>query len=293
MLTEEQVSRFHTDGVLIAEGVLTDDDLAPVIDGYSRWIDARARQLHAEGKITDLAESAPWERRFALLYAQSREMERGMDVMHARLPEFFDFLHNPNLLAAVSALLGTDELTANPIQHLRGKVADTASGSYFNVPWHQDAAVTWEEADDTPIVTCWLPLVDATVRNGCMEILPGVWKNGVLRHIGGGGGATIDPAVLPDVPPLAAEVKKGGIVFMHRGTPHRSTPNLTDMVRWSLDIRYQPNGMPTGRPFHPEFVVSSPSSPESVVTDHAVWDARWHEALAAPPPARGAHRISM
>ena len=293
MLTEEQLSIFQTDGVLIAANVLTDADLQPLIDAYSRWLDARARALYAEGKIADLHADAPFERRFGLLYAQTKEIERGMDVMHARLPEFFDFLHNDNLLDAVSQLLGTDELTASPIQHLRGKVADTAEGSFFNVPWHQDAAVTWEEADDTPILTCWLPLVDATVANGCMQVLPGVSKSGLLRHIGGAGGATIDPEALPAIEPVAAAVKKGGIVFMHQCTPHRSTPNRTDIVRWSIDLRFQPSGLPTGRPWLPSFIVRSPSHLETVCTDYAEWDRRWAEALAAPPPARGAHRTSM
>lgn len=288
-LSAAQVAQFHNDGVLVAEGVLTPADLQPVIDGYTQWLDERAVALG----IPDLARELPFEKRFARLREQNREIEKGMDVMNARLPEFFAFLHNENLLNAVSQLLDTNELTINPIQHIRGKVTDDSSSSYFNVPWHQDAAVTWEEADDTPIITCWIPLVDATVENGCMEILPDVWKKGVLRHIGGPGGATIDPTVLPDSPPIRGAVKKGGIVFMHRCTPHRSTPNVTDTTRWSLDLRYQPNGMPTGRPFHPEFVARSPKDPTCVCNDHTQWSERWQEALAAPPPARGAHRISM
>jgi hypothetical protein len=288
-LTPAQVAQFHEDGVLLAEGVLTDADLQPVIDGYTRWLSEKARAL----QIPDLAENLPWERRFARLREQNVEIEKGMDVMHARLPEFFQFLRCENLLNAVGQILGTNELTINPIQHIRGKVSDSAESSYFNVPWHQDAGVTWEEADETPILTCWIPLVDATIENGCMEILPGVWKQGVLRHIAGGGGATIDPKVLPDTAPIRGAIKRGGIVFMHRGTPHRSTPNRTDTVRWSLDLRYQPSGMPTGRPFHPEFVARSEKDPESVCTDYTAWSRRWEEALAAPMPERGAHRISM
>ena len=291
-LTTEQVDAFKNDGVVVVEGVFTDVDLQPVIDGYSRWIDGRAKQLFDEGKISDLVEGEPFEKRFARLYAQSREIEKGMDIMFARLPEMFDFLRNPRLLGAVSRLIGTNEITCNPIQHIRGKVTDLSGGSYFNVPWHQDAAVTWEEADSTDIVTCWLPLVDATEENGCMRVLPGVFRGGVLSHKGGAGGATIPDETLPNVEPRLAAVKKGGVVFMHRCTPHHSTPNHTDTVRWSIDLRYQPTGLPTGRPFHPEFVARSEENPASVLTDHAAWSKLWADALAAPPPARGAHRVS-
>ncbi|MCW3100897.1 MAG: Protein involved in biosynthesis of mitomycin antibiotics/polyketide fumonisin [Chthonomonadaceae bacterium] len=48
-LTAEQVKQFREDGVLVAEGVLTEDDLAPVIAEYAAWIDTRARELHAAG----------------------------------------------------------------------------------------------------------------------------------------------------------------------------------------------------------------------------------------------------
>ena len=55
-------------------------------------------------------------------------------------------------------------------------------------------------------------------------------------------------AVATDAGGRMAEVDKGGVVFMSECTPHRSTPDVTDWdVRWSLDLRYQQTGTPTGR----------------------------------------------
>lgn len=291
-LTEEQVRAFENDGVLVAENVVTPDDLAPVIAEYEAWIDKRAHDLQAQGKITDLAEGADFKHRFALLSAQSKEMASGMDVMHIRGQALFNFLRNDNLLDAVESLLKTSEITCNPIQHIRAKGPERVTGGsgFYNVPWHQDMAVTLEEADDSNIITCWMALVDATVENGCMEVLPGVFKQGYLGHHSGEGGTTIRPDVLPDVAARPVPVKAGGVVFMHRCTPHRSTPNYTDGVRWSLDLRYQPSGTPTGRPVHPEFVARSRQHPEAVLTDHAEWSRRWVEALSNSQNVR-MHRI--
>jgi phytanoyl-CoA hydroxylase len=289
-LTEEQVKRFRDEGVLVVENVVAAADLAPVIAEYEAWIDRRARVLQAEGKIDDLHEGESFTRRFASLYAQSPEIEKGLDIMQARGPATFQFLGNKRLLDAVECLVGP-EITCSPIQHIRAKPPSALSGAgpgFYNVPWHQDAGVTWEEADDSDIVTCWLAVVDATVENGCMEVLPGVFKGGFLEHQAEGG-TTIRPHLLPDVPPRPVPVRQGGVVFMHRHTPHRSTPNHTDEVRWSIDLRYQKTGTPTGRPFHPEFVVRSRSHPESVLTDHAEWAQLWEEALSRPQP--GAHRV--
>jgi ectoine hydroxylase-related dioxygenase (phytanoyl-CoA dioxygenase family) len=289
-LTEDQVRAFREEGVLVAEGVVTDGDLAPVIAEYEAWIDRRARALLAEGKIAALHEGEDFRRRYAKLYAQSSEISRGMDIMQMRGPATFAFLRNANLLDAVECLVGP-EITCSPIQHIRAKPPAESSGTgpgFYNVPWHQDSGVTWEEADHSEIVTCWIALVDATVENGCMEVMPGVFKRGYLEHQAEGG-TTIRPDLLPDVPPRPVPVRKGGAVFMHRCTPHRSVPNVTDTVRWSIDLRYQPTGTPTGRPFHPDFIVRSPSNPASVLTDHAAWCRMWEEALAKPHPQ--AHRV--
>ena len=290
-LTRDQIAQFREEGVLAAENVLTDDDFAPVIAEYEAWIDARARKLHAVGKISDLCEGEPFDRRIGLLYAQSPEITSGLDIMFVRGPATFEFLHNQRLLDAVESLVGP-EITCNPIQHIRAKPPSSGSGTgagFYNVPWHQDSGVTWADADDSNIVTCWMPLVDAIVENGCMEVMPGVWKRGHLQHQAEGG-TTIRPDLLPDVEPVPMPIKKGGVIFMHRHTPHRSTPNYTDGVRWSLDLRYQPTGVPTGRPFHPDFVVRSRTHPETVLNDHAEWSRRWIDALETSKDMK-AHRV--
>ncbi len=290
-LTQEQVAAFREEGVLVAEGVLCDSDLAPLIAEYSEFIDRRARALAAEGKVKELCEGEPFERRAACLYAQSPDIMKQMDIMEMRGPATFAFLRNERLLDAVESLVGP-EITCSPIQHIRAKPPAAASGEgagFYNVPWHQDAGVTWEEADNSDIVTCWIPLTDATVENGCMEVMPGAWKLGYLKHQAEGG-TTIRPDLLPTIPPRAVPVRKGGIVFMHRWTPHRSTPNFTDGVRWSIDLRYQPTGQPTGRPFYPDFVARSRRNPASELRDHAEWSRRWAEALAKAQGVQ-AHRV--
>ncbi|HET6384576.1 MAG TPA: phytanoyl-CoA dioxygenase family protein [Armatimonadota bacterium] len=290
-LTQDQVQQFREEGVLVAEDVLCAEDLQPVIQEYEDWIDGRARALQSEGKITALHEEAPFDHRFALLYEQAPEIARGMDIMEMRGPASFAFLRNPRLLDAIESLIGP-EITCSPIQHIRAKppaAVSSAGVGFYNVPWHQDAGVTWEEADNSDIITCWMPLVDATVENGCMEVMPGAWKRGFLEHQAESG-TTIRPDLLPDITPRAVPVRKGGIVFMHRHTPHRSTPNLSNVVRWSIDLRYQQTGTPTGRPFHPDFVARSRERPETELTDHAVWSRLWAEALENAKGIR-AHRV--
>jgi hypothetical protein len=292
-LGADQVRQFREEGVLVVENVVTADALTPVVREYESWIASGADALQAEDKIHDLFTGASFEKRFARLYEQSPDIEKGMDVMYVRGRAFFEFLRNDDFLDTVASLLGTQEITCNPIQHIRAKVPSAEMGnSFYNVPWHQDLGVTTEDADDSDIITCWLALVDATVENGCMEVLPGVFKSGLLPHRAGPGGATIKEEAMPDITPRPVPVNRGGVVFMHKLTPHRSTPNFTDGVRWSLDLRYQPMGQPTGRAWWPEFVARSRTQPESVLTDYEDWCSRWVDALANPANIGAKHRVS-
>ncbi|MCD1261400.1 phytanoyl-CoA dioxygenase family protein [Paenibacillus athensensis] len=289
-LTLKQIVDFQTYGYLIAEDIFTEADMQPVIDELNKLIDERARALLAEGKITDLHENEPFEKRIALLSKQSREINRNIDIMEYRGPAMFEFLKNEKLLNVVECLLGR-ELSCNPIQHLRAKLPWSGTGEQppeENVPWHQDAAVTQADSEASEIITFWMPLVDATAATGCMEIMPEVFKLGYLEHQGEGG-TTIVPQLLPHVKTVAAECRKGGIVMMNKYTPHRGTSNRSDIVRWSLDLRFHKTGAKSGRSFHPSFVVRSSADPGSVLNDHAEWNHMWEEALSKPMQNR--HRV--
>ena len=282
-LTQEQVAEFDARGVLVARDALVEADLKPGIDELSAFIDERANALKAEGKIEDLHADEPFERRYGLLFKQCREIGKGMDIMQHRGRALFEFLHNENLLDTVEALVGP-EITCSPIQHIRAKppAAYENGGSGFHaVPWHQDAGVMMPEAEQTNIVTCWLPLGDATVEMGCMQVLQGVPKMGYLKHQKEGG-TTVVPELLPDIEPEYLECERGDVVLMHKFTPHKSTPNQSASCRWSIDLRYQTTGHHTGRTGHPAFVVRSPSAPQSVLRDHGEWCRLWIDAFENP-----------
>src|SRR5438105_1644449 len=105
-LSDSQIREFREQGVLVAEGLLSDADIAPVIEEYTGWVDRRARELADDGKIGHLHPEAPFDRRFALLYAQCPQILQGLDIMQARGPAAFAFLRNERLLDAVESLIG-------------------------------------------------------------------------------------------------------------------------------------------------------------------------------------------
>jgi hypothetical protein len=43
-------------------------------------------------------------------------------------------------------------------------------------------------------------------------------------------------------------VRRGGVLLLTNLTPHCSTPNTSDGIRWSMDLRYQSASLPTNAP---------------------------------------------
>ncbi len=296
-LTRTQFQHFVDEGYVVVEGALAGADLDPAIAGIEAFIDDEARRLRDRGLITDLHEGASFDRRLALITRENTAIYDEIDIMHMRAEAVFRFLGNKRLLDLVQSLVGP-EITCNPIQHLRAKLpeglAPTGTGNHESLtarikenvaPWHQDAQVHLEDADPVFILTVWLPLCDTDEENGCLQILPRVHHNGIVYWSEGFG---IGDDRLPEGELQSLPMKKGDVLLMHKLIPHRSTPNRSGRIRWSLDLRYQQTGLPTGRSCYPNFIVRSQRHPEFVLSDYATWRRGWEEALkvTAQRPSR-------
>lgn len=159
-------------------------------------------------------------------------------------PAFFELIRNPKLLDIAASFCGP-ELIASSVYRLRPKIPNHAYGA---VPWHQDSGYMEAYCDKALVLTVWLPLVDATKENGCLWVIPGVHKKGqVARHARREGKPylVIPDADLPAPQPVCVPVKKYGALFLHNLTPHASFDNATELVRWSMDLRYQSAALPT------------------------------------------------
>jgi hypothetical protein len=60
---------------------------------------------------------------------------------------------------------------------------------------------------------------------------------------------------------------------------HASLDNVSEGdVRLSLDVRFQPTGMPSGRDYLPSFVARSRANPSAELRDADEWAAMWEAA---------------
>jgi phytanoyl-CoA hydroxylase len=116
-----------------------------------------------------------------------------------------------------------------------------------NIILHQDFPY-WSDLTKVAsrVVTAMIFLDDATIENGCLEVVPGSHREGVqaLRSVEGFGGLEMDPAKYDQSRLLALEVPAGSVVFFGPLLVHRSRPNRSSADRRALLYSYQPAGNP-------------------------------------------------
>eukprot|EP01116_Phalansterium_solitarium_P000587 TRINITY_DN10411_c0_g1_i2.p1 TRINITY_DN10411_c0_g1~~TRINITY_DN10411_c0_g1_i2.p1 ORF type:complete len:343 (+),score=124.78 TRINITY_DN10411_c0_g1_i2:168-1196(+) len=248
-LTSEQVKQFESEGYLLLENVLSDDDLRPVIDNIKSEVDTRARLLFEAGQLTSTYADDDFEHRLGKISAETDQLALSIWNSQLSLPAFFGLLQTPALLDLANQLLqANNEIIASSVYRLRPKIPNY---SYGEVPWHQDSAFFEPFCDDKLILTFWLPLVDSTVERGCLYVMPGQHQNTTLLNHAAHSTLPyleIPEADLPQRRIVPAELKKGGVLIMTNRTPHASFKNSSDVVRWGMDLRYQSAALPTNAP---------------------------------------------
>jgi ectoine hydroxylase-related dioxygenase (phytanoyl-CoA dioxygenase family) len=115
----------------------------------------------------------------------------------------------------------------------------------LSLPWHQDGGYFKEKVCSRNSIVIWIPLFDCVKEDGCLEVVEGSHKDGIVHHDG--------YYVLPEqkkhyrlsVPDELvnkgkhsfAEAKAGDVNIFHFNLIHRSGKNTNSKVRYSLLVR--------------------------------------------------------
>lgn len=300
-LAPADVDRFRRDGYLVVNGVLDGPrDVAPIIDEYGQRLDDLVELLLGRGDLQEAYRDLPFGQRLTAVWLETkRDYGQWFDItlpgsgirpdtpIHLG-PAVFRLLTNGRLLDVVESILGP-EIFANPVQHIRMKLPKHATQSVTrselgaprtitgSVPWHQDNGVYVEDADTTEILTVWLPLNEATMENGCLQVVSQSHSS-LVPHCIVDGIAGIPDRLLPAGEATPLPMGPGSVLLMDKRTIHGALDNNShDQVRLSFDLRYGRPGEPTGRPnLDPGgFVARSRRRPEEVLDDPVKWQARW------------------
>lgn len=277
-LSAQQTDQYLEQGYLLLPNVLPPAALQPLIREFEAVIDETARAQQAAGVLSDLHAEAPFDRRLALLHHESREplaLWRAVQGKHHKTAGMFEVFTHPALLDIAESLVGP-EVLAHPQFNSRAKLPHH---DLTVVPWHQDLGYLDPDASETFMVNFWIPLVDTTMEMGGMQVIPGSHRWPLIPHERVETYLGIPEEKLPPHTVADCPVPLGGVLMLQHKTVHRSIPNTSRQVRWSLDLRYCDVAAPTGRASVPGFLARSRAHPEQVARGPEDWN-RLFEAAA-------------
>jgi len=149
---------------------------------------------------------------------------------------------HPRVLDSVEALIGPDILLLG--SHFFCKYPAEERGERF-VAWHQD--VTYWGLEPPFALSAWVAIDDADEANGCMRVIPGSHRAGILAHgtaESAGNLLSINqavPAELVDERRAVSLPLRAGQMSLHHGVLlHSSLPNRSTRRRCGLTLRYVP-----------------------------------------------------
>ena len=206
-------------------------------------------KLVAKGELSQPYDECGFETRLARISSETDKIAVSIwnGILHG--PAIFDLISHPRLVDVAEQLCGSAEIVASSVYRLRPKIPNYGYGA---VPWHQDSGYFEPYCDNSLILTAWLPLVDATNENGCMWVIPGSHRLPVVRHRRSptGNYLEIEEQDLPPGDRVCCPLRKGGALLITNRTIHGSFLNRTEIVRWSMDLRYQKRGAADQRGDH-------------------------------------------
>lgn len=295
---EVLLDKFNEYGYVVVRGLLDPQaDLQAVIEEYAGLLDDLARQWRRAGELSSDFGNLPFFDRLCAVVA-----ETGPRVYdHFRIffnppnwttadspihsgPAVFRLLTHPKILDVLEYFIGP-EIYSNPVNVIRVKVpervlaaANQKNPQRFHIGlaaswWHQDQGVFADDIVGVDLITVWTGLTDSTREMGCLQVVPGSHKQGLSVHCSNPDQRRVGiPEMLLGNIRHYVEMKAGDVYFMHRLTQHGSLPNLSDRVRFSFDLRYQPTHQ--GVHFYsgvPGFVARSRSNPATELRDAIAW----------------------
>ena len=244
-ITDQELKEaFKKDGYVVVRNIIEDHDLEPIREHIKTKVDQYACEQYAEGHISSLYETDSFVRRYAAICQELSISPRGwMGNTYGR--EFYNLYNLPGVLHVLSIIHGP-EISNIGSPALRTKLPGSAITSF---PWHQDSQYIDQptigkkerHTEDLPMVTVWVPLVEASVENGCCWVIPGSHHWGLLDGARDqDSNVRMEENVEARGNPIPIPLKPGGALFMSNLCVHTSKLNTTNGCRWSIDFRYFP-----------------------------------------------------
>jgi phytanoyl-CoA hydroxylase len=233
-ITDEQWAFYQEQGYVKLGKVLSDEDLGALctrIDDimlgkadldYGRML----MQLDGDtGKYEDIGEQTKGHKGATLGYRKIQELEFD--------PLFLAYMQRPIFKEICDRHYGPQ----TPIATFRSMFFNKPSNKGTFLPFHQDR---WPILDRDPLVTVWTALDPATAVNGCVQVIPGSHKLGIINPSHGSSFLTKEQAeqYCPENKRVFLELQPGEVALLHNWLLHGSDVNRSSTSRRAFSVCY-------------------------------------------------------
>jgi hypothetical protein len=263
-ITEQQWREYEREGYLRL-GRLVDEGELQALQGRINQIMLGAAPVPYErllmqldsdtGKYGDAGVQSLGHKGATLNYRKIQELE--YDHL------FLEYMRRPIFREICERVYGH----VTPIASFRAMFMNKPARRGTFLPWHQDR---WTDLDQDPLITVWTALDPATIANGCVQVIPGSHKLGLVNPSHGSGFLSEEQAATICRPDKVVhlELKPGEVVLLHNWLLHASDINKTDISRRAfsvcyMDARTKSSG---GSAFHRVFPEYHAPRPAAVLT---------------------------
>src|SRR5438874_3708451 len=226
--TPDELRAFDEQGYLVVEDLIgpewVDEICCDLADLHERMADHLAPGVHVS-----------WEQEVDA--AIQRKIKQ---LMHAELvsPALDRLVRSDAVLDVVEAVIGPD------ISLYHCKLLMKAARDGTITPWHQDYSY-WVTDDNRPLMlNCMLQIDDATVENGCLQVVPASHKKGLMAHEREGKvfGRFLPGYFQPREDAVPLPMRAGSTVFFGPLIIHGSDANRSERDRRAVTIAYNVTG---------------------------------------------------
>ncbi|HEX8832617.1 MAG TPA: phytanoyl-CoA dioxygenase family protein [Abditibacteriaceae bacterium] len=234
VISAQQWQQYEQDGFIRLGKVLSDDELKQLqqrindimlgtadtnYDGLLMQLDSK------DGAYENAGEQSLGHKGATLDYRKIQNLES--DEL------FLSFMQRPIFREICTHVYGAE----TPIAAFRAMFMNKPAHAGTLLPWHQDR---WANLDRDPLITLWTALDPATVANGCVQIIRGSHRLGLINPSHYSGFVTEEQVRehAPDDKVEYLEMEPGEAVLMHNWLLHRSDTNNTDISRRAFSVCY-------------------------------------------------------
>jgi hypothetical protein len=243
-LSSEERDRLAVNGFVLRRGVFDRGELRGMADACEALVDMlvaqKRNQKHVVGSYmfevqADLGSVVKWE-------PDAPDVVQGVEPFAHLSEPLLEWGQDPRLIDPSKDLIGVEHV-ALFTEKLTCKRARTGG----HIVLHQDYPY-WAPMSPVAdkVITALIYLDDATMENGCLEVVPGSHREGLpeRRKVEGFGRNEIDLAAYDLKRLVPVEAEAGSVVFFGGFLVHRSLPNKSAHDRRALLYSSQPAGYP-------------------------------------------------